>query len=485
MNLTPTLAFLVEYLNLPEAVGDPDAKWETFQLKHLNNPSLLAIELKARQVGWSWLAAAEAVASGAIEKRSTSIFVSINQEEAAEKIRYAKQIIEALDREARPKLKKDNTLELEFENGSRLMSHPCRPVRGKAKAKVYLDEFAHYPNDKEIYQSALPVITKGGSIRIGSSPMGARGKFWEVYTESMQKFPGYIRDAIPWWSVGAMCKDVETANEIASELTTEERVYAFGTDRLIQIFENMVLEDFQQEYECAWLDEAVSWIDWELIKRNQVLASQEKLLFFRAKSVDAAMQIINRTARASIDAHIEQTFVGGMDIGRTRDTTEIILLGKNQSVNELPYRMHITLDRVEFEEQVAVGTKLLTTLPITRFLIDKNGIGMQLAEKLMTVSPAAEGVSFTNDTKELWAVEAKLRAQRAEVPIPLDRELSYQIHSIRKKLTAAKNSVYDTDGNEKHHADMFWAWALAIWAGKSDGVSTILTGSPLDGYRGG
>lgn len=187
--LTNTLAFLVEYLNLPEAVGDPDAKWETFQLKHLNNPSLLAIELKARQVGWSWLAAAEAVASACLEPRTPHIFVSINQEEAAEKIRYAKQIIEALDKEARPRLIRDNAYELELPNGSRMISHPCRPPRGKARAKIYLDEFAHYPNDKEIYQAALPAISKGGSVRIGSSPLGARGTFWEIFTESLGKYP--------------------------------------------------------------------------------------------------------------------------------------------------------------------------------------------------------------------------------------------------------------------------------------------------------
>ena len=146
--LSPTLAFLVEYLDLPEAVGDPDARWETFQLKHLNNPSLLAIELKARQVGFSWLSAAEAVASASLEPRIPHIFVSINQDEAAEKIRYAKQVIEALDKDVRPRLLRDNAFELEFQNGSRLISHPCRPVRGKAKAKIYLDEFAHYPNDK-------------------------------------------------------------------------------------------------------------------------------------------------------------------------------------------------------------------------------------------------------------------------------------------------------------------------------------------------
>jgi phage FluMu gp28-like protein len=127
--------------------------------------------------------------------------------------------------------------------------------------------------------------------------------------------------------------------------------------------------------------------------------------------------------------------------------------------------------------------RALQSLPVTRFLIDKNGIGMQLAEK-MSKHPNAEGVDFTNITKELWAVEAKLRFQRAEIPIPLERDLMYQIHSIRKTVTAAKNSVYDTEKNEKHHADMFWALALGLWAGKNDGIDQFGS-NPLSGYRGG
>lgn len=81
MNLSPALTFLVEYLNLPEAVGDPDAVWEVFQLKHLNNTSMLEIAAKSRQVGFSWLASAEALANSCIFPRSTNIFVSINQED--------------------------------------------------------------------------------------------------------------------------------------------------------------------------------------------------------------------------------------------------------------------------------------------------------------------------------------------------------------------------------------------------------------------
>lgn len=483
--LSPTLTFLVEYLNLPDAVGDPDARWETFQLKHLNNSSLFAIELKSRQVGWSWLSAAEAVADSILSPRSTSIFVSINQEEAAEKIRYAKAVLEALDADVQPRLLTDNRMGLELSNGSRLISHPCRPPRGKAKAKVYLDEFAHYPNGDEIYKAAVPIASKGGFLRIGSSPLGARGKFWEIFTESMQKYPGYTREKIPWWVIGALSKDTSEAAIEAPGMPTEDRVRKYGTPRLVQIYENMTLEDFQQEYECEWLDETVSWIDWELIKRNQVLAAEEKHWYRKVKGVDAGMAAVNEAALEIRDGHIEQVLVGGVDVGRTRDTTEIILLGLSQFTNHLPYRLHISLERTEFPDQEAVLRKTLDALPVSSMLIDRNSIGLQLAENIAREYPQAEGVNFTNETKRLWAVEAKLRAQRAEVPIPLERDLSYQIHSIRKRTTAAGNAQFDNDANDRHHADMFWAWALAIWAGKRDGLNTMTEGSnPLDGFRG-
>jgi hypothetical protein len=29
-------------------------------------------------------------------------------------------------------------------------------------------------------------------------------------------------------------------------------------------------------------------------------------------------------------------------------------------------------------------------------------------------------------------------------------------------VTGSKNLVFDTERNEKHHADKFWAWALAL-----------------------
>lgn len=482
--LSPSLTFLIEYLNLPEAVGDPDANWETFQLKHLNNPSLFAIELKSRQVGWSWLSAAESVANAIIRPRSTHIFVSINQDEAAEKIRYAKAVIEALDADVRPRLLTDNRMGIEIGNGSRLMSLPCRPPRGKAKAFVYLDEFAHYPNADEIYKAAVPIASKGGHLRIGSSPLGARGKFWEIFTEAMQKYPGYDRQLIPWWVIGALCKDIDAAELEAPGMPTEDRVFRFGTPRLISLFENMTLEDFQQEYECNWVDESVSWIDWDLIKRNQMLHQEEKHWYRKVKGINAGMNAVMEVMEQIRDGHIEQSLTAGVDIGRTRDTTEIILTGQQKFTNQLPYRLHVTLEKTEFKDQEAMLRKVLDVLPVTQMLIDRNGIGAQLAENVSAHYPQAEGVNFTNETKALWAIEAKLRAQRGEVPIPLERDFAYQVHSIRKKVTGAGNTQFDNDANDKHHADMFWAWALAVWAGKADGLSTVTEGNdPFGEWR--
>jgi len=462
--LTQRAWFLVEYLDLPTATGDPAAVWEPFQLAHLNNESLLAQARKTRQGGWSSLAAFEGVAEARLVPRSTTIFVSLNLEEATEKIRYARQAIEALDREVRPRLIIDNRLELELENGSRLISHPCTPPRGKARANLVLDEFAHYPREREIYTAAIPVITRGGRLRMGSSVLGASGLFWEIATQTLKKYPGYTRQYIPWWCVRSLCRNINAALKLAPLMLTEERVLRFGTPRLVEIFENLLLEDFQQEYECAWLDESSAWITWDEIKKNQLDAQDGQLLYWQANSVDTALGAIEALAGAIKEGKVEGALAAGFDVGRTHDLSEIVVVGKSQA-NRLPYRLGISLANAPFDSQFAVVNKALETLPITKLFIDRNGMGMQLAEQIHgKFHSRAEGVNFTNATKEVWAVGLKIEMQRGRVPLPLDRALSYQVHSIKKKLTDAKNAVFDTEANEKHHADKFWALALAVSA---------------------
>lgn len=459
--LTAKAAFAQECIDLQEAAQAANAIWEAHQVEFLNTTDRFSIDTKARQIAWSFTAALDAVCDGKTVPDTPHIFVSITLDEAREKIRYARYIIEAIEPSQRPVLVRDSQTELEFDNGSRLISHPCRPPRGKARARIYLDEMAHYKSglDREIYTAALPATVRGdGYIRIGSSPLGASGLFWEIATESMRRYPGYKRRVIPWWHVRHLCKDVETAKRVAPGLLTEQRVYAFGTDALIAIYENSFLEDFQQEHECAWIDEATAWITWEVIQQNQ----DEKHLWWHAKNVDDAYHMLAEVQTAIAKAQIEQVFVGGIDVGRVRDLTEFVIVGRGQR-GELPLRFCISLDNVEFDNQQALFWRIITGLPFTAVLIDQNGIGMQLAENLSRTGRAV-GIDFTGPNKELFAVEARIQAERGKTPLPPDRDLAYQIHSIKKTTTAAKFNRFDTERNEKHHADKFWGWALAIFA---------------------
>jgi phage FluMu gp28-like protein len=468
MKLTSTIhlhekaAFALHWIDIEKASGIQDAKWQEYQKQYLNiGNKQLAGWLKARQIAWSFTSAIDAVVDGILYPGNPHIFVSINQDEAKEKIRYAKAIIDAIHPDLKPTVVRDSLTEIEFANGSRFISNPCRPPRGKARSRIYLDEMAHYRRglDREIYTASLPATTHGdGYVRIGSSPFGASGMFWELMSQSMREFKGFVRYITPWWTIGFLCKDIEMAVKVAPSMPTEERAYTFGTKALIQQFENMYLEDFQQEFECSWVDEAVSFISWDLIKACQ----DEKLLYWHAKNVDEAEQVILSFQQAIRTNRIEHAYVGGIDVGRTRNTTELFLVGVTNTEAK-PLRLSVTLDNVEFDDQEDCFVHVIKELPITRVLVDKNGIGMQLAENLAKRTGKAMGVDFDNASKELWAVDLRLEFERRNIVLPLDRDISYQIHSIRKMKTASgTKNKYDTEGNEKHHADKFWALALAV-----------------------
>lgn len=474
--------FLVENLNLPRATGVEDAAWEHFQLDLLNDDSPFRLDKKSRQIAFSFIAAAEAVAKAmcyADPKRSypshlkpDSIFVSINHEESKEKIRYAKSVYENLEIGGLPKLTTDNQLELEFDNGARISSMPSKGPRGRAKSNVYLDEFAHVQHDRQIYTAAIPIISKGGVLRIGSSTFGASGVFWEIDTESMQKYPGYTRKSTPWWEVQAFCRNVREAKTAAPALTTFQRVELFGNERIKAIYANLPEEDFQQEYEAIYVDETTAWITWDEIAAAQKQGADLDCIIAEGKADDMGKiyEAVNELKRLVQENKIESVFGVGMDIGRTKNASEIYAVGCS-NLDVYPLRLALTLNNCEFDQQLTVLSTVLETLGVKKALIDQTGLGRNLAENAMQKYPAkAEGVDFTLQSKVVWATDAKMLIQKLKTPLPVNRDIAYQIHAIKRIVTAAKNVVFDTVRNERHHADKFWAWVLALAAAKTETV---------------
>ena len=453
--LTERAEFLVECLDLPAASQVENAKWEPFQINHLNDDSTLRIEDKARQIAWSFVVAAEGVANAMLYGEST-VFVSINHEEAAEKVRYAKLVYENLNIGGLPRLITDNVFGLEFDNRSRIKSLPSKQPRGKARMHIVLDEFAHVMHDDKIYAASTPIIARGGRLRIGSSPMGAGGKHWEISQQELRAYPGFTRVTTPWWKVKSFCKDGILPAD-AEGMTTAERVERYGNDAIRLLYENNLLDDFQQEHECIYVDETISYFTWEIIRKNQ----DENLRYWHIKNVDDAERVATEMKAAIAARKVEPVLVGGVDVGRKRMLTEIIFLGV--VADRTPVRLMVSLDKVEFDRQETLLRHLMGRLPVVELLIDENGIGMQLAENL-SANTCAQGITFTNPSKALWANELRVQLGRENVPLPVDRDLAYQIHSVKQKVTAAKNVTYDTERNEAHHADKMWALALARWA---------------------
>ena len=468
--------FLIDNLNLPAASGVEDAQWENFQIEHLCDDSTFRIECKSRQIAWSWLIAAESVANAVLDGIS-SAFISINLDESMNKIRYAKRILSALDIGGLPKVERKTLTEVEFDNGARIVSLTSQPPRGLSRYWIYPDEFAHVRQDRDIYTAALPIISKGGKLRMGSSPMGASGVFWEIDTEALRKYPGYSRKRTPWWEVQAFCTNVSEARILAPRMMTEHRVELFGNDRIKAIFANMPLEDFCQEYECIYIDETTAWITWEEIKAAQDVDLLCHMVSARQTLKPEVEEAIDLLAKERVQGKVEETFAVGVDIGRTRNTTEIYVVGK-ATTNTYPLRLAISLDAVEFSDQELVLASVLRKLPITKMYIDRNGIGRNLAENMTKRHGSrVEGVDFTTGTKTLWATDAKTLIQQHKTPLPADRDLAYQIHSIKKIVTGSKNLVFDTDANEKHHADRFWAWALGLSAAGAGSAGKKVAGA--------
>lgn len=465
MRTKPSLnrLFLVDNLDLKKASGVEDARWEPFQVAHLDDRGRFRVDTKSRQIAWSFTIAAEAVAD-AINHRRDSIFVSINKDEAQEKIRYARQVYENLAVSGLPRIVGDSMQRLEFSNGARLTSLPGRPPRGRARSNIYLDEFAHVYMDRAIYTAGLPITSKAGVIRIGSSPFGAQGMFWEIATQAMRPYPGYNRARTPWWRTWAFCTDPLSADIASDEATPEELVERFGRQRIKEIFENIILEDFRQEYCCEFVDEVTAWITWEEIKNNQSNEHHWRRASASPGRLDAAMEAIDLLARDIQAGTIENSLCGGFDVGRTKDASELVLVGYS-TTGAHPLRLSVTMSPLDFDSQRAIIDYALRRLPIVQLLIDRNGIGMNLAESLEDRWPSkAFGVNFTNESKRAWATDAKMLAQKRLVPIPIDRDFAYQIHSIKRLKTATNLLRFDNDASERHHADKFWAWALALSA---------------------
>jgi phage FluMu gp28-like protein len=415
---------------------------------------------KTRQGGWSYgTIAARALAKSQLIKNNLSVIVSINLDDAKEKIRYARDLYDTIPRSHRSRLIIDNKMQLEFANGSRIVS--MFMPRGKGPADVYLDEFAFNKRAREIYKAAIFMTLRGGQLFVGSTPLASAGMFWEIVTNAANKFARFHRIEIPWWHCTALCKDVTRAKLEAPLMTTHERVYAFGTDELISIYESTYIDDFCQECELKPQDDQESFFPIELI----------------FSCVDSELALYD--SFEALRENLRGDLFAGFDVGRRKNPSQLViteLLGDKFYV-----RMIVPFKNKSFDEQEFTLVHALQTLPISRMGIDETGIGMNIAENLSNMYPhIVEPINFAGRVeadirsrtdrdkthsvaiKERMATEVRIAFERHRISIPQDRELIQEIHSVKRETSPSGTVRFSVEKNDQHHADRFWALALAI-----------------------
>ena len=158
-----------------------------YQDRWILDDSQLKIAVWSRQSGKSYAAALRAVIK-CLGKRTQYIILSKGERQSRmfmEKVRdfcaAFKQLKVIRGAEFLPE-SDDKTMEVYFpHNGSRIIGLPANPDTARGyTGNIVLDEFAFHGDAHKIYAACFPIITRGYSIEVISTPNGTAGKFYEI-----------------------------------------------------------------------------------------------------------------------------------------------------------------------------------------------------------------------------------------------------------------------------------------------------------------
>jgi hypothetical protein len=170
------------------------------------------IVLKARQIGFSTLAAAYAFWLVFFAADRFVVMLSRTERESVKllaKSKYGYRFLPTWMRERGPQQTTDHQLKMVFDNESAIESLPSGndPARGESVYLVIVDEWAFLPNPEEAWASIEPITDVGGRV-VGLSTANGSGNFfhklWVGSQTGANKFKGIF---FPWDADGERNED--------------------------------------------------------------------------------------------------------------------------------------------------------------------------------------------------------------------------------------------------------------------------------------
>ncbi len=311
------------------------------------------------------------------------------------------------------------THEVHFPGGSRVVALSASPDAARGfGGNLLLDEFAFHQDSRRIWAAAFPVAARGGhKIRVISTPNGKGNKFYELMTSEDGSWSKHHVDIYEAVRQGLDVDIEELRRGIADE------------------------DAWAQEFELKWLDEASSWLSYDLI------AECERDWAGRPGLYEGG-----------------PCFVGN-DIAVRGDLWVAWVV--EQVRDRLITREVIARRRISFAEQDRLLDEVMDRYRVVRLAMDQTGMGEKPVEDARRRYGAhrVEGVVFSAAAKLELATTLKGRMEERSFLIPAgDPALRADLHAIRSRVGPTGIRRLVADGGTDGHADRFWAAALAAGA---------------------
>ncbi len=328
-------------------------------------------------------------------------------------------------------------MELRLPGGVKVIGLPANPQTARGfSGDLFLDEFAMHADDREIWAAMFPTLLRGdGELDVASTPKGIKNTFARLRDNS--EF-GHSTVTLPDAVARGLDVDVDQLRR------------SMGDEQL-----------FRQEFLCEFIDESTAFLT-----HAQISACED-------------LGLDRNTPVSELAAEKEDLFVG-VDIGRRHDLTVVWVLARRGE--SLVTRSVIELRGETFRAQSERIAEVLSLRNVRKCCVDAGGLGMQLAETAQEDfgRHKVECVTFTASLKTELASRLRIAVEDRAIRIPADEAIRNDWHSLERRVSPSGRIVLDASRREGHHADRFWAAALAVYAAADDpGVAESMTIGPL------
>lgn len=330
--------------------------------------------------------------------------------------------------------RKTRTL-IHFKNGSRIIALPCGPegrtLRGHTCDMIILDE-ANFVPDQVLASVIIPMIaTTDGYLIMLSTPWTRDSYFYRAFTNpaySSYHFPSSVNP------------------QIKPEFLEEQR--AMMSDL-----------EFRREYQAEFLDETNCFFPIPLIR-----SCCEDYAWWSDIPPDK----------------VSGEFYAGLDLGKQQDYSALTVLKREEKRLRLVFMREFALG-TPYHHVIGYAKALNEAMPLTRFAVDRTGVGEAVVEELkQNVSAPVEGVTLTAPTKTDVLNGLRMLFEKKEIILPfatrdpksLERRLITQINEQQYQLSKSGQMTFTHPANS--HDDMLWALALAAYASRRGGGFTFI-----------